>query len=574
VSLEAASHRLATAQDARTAVYPDYRGAWAESLMDSVVGDVRSTLWFLLSAVGLTLIVATVNVANILTASGLSRRREMAIRIALGAGSGRLARGLLVETAVIALLGGLGGVLVAWLGLPLLLRMLPPGLPRHESLEMSTGVLFFGLTITGVTALLVGTVPALLAARTDPQDTLRSTAQTISGARASATARGALVLIEVALAFVLLVGAALLGNSYLRLWSMERGFDTRGLVAMRVAPDRAMYRTEEESDLFVEMAAARLGEVSGVRATAVNNLPLSGQRSGTRVYLERPGVELEMVDDALLTVVLGNYLDVVGIPVVAGRRFESSDRRGTPPVAIVSETLARRFLPGGNVIGRRLRISDDSTTSVEIVGVAADVRHEGLAAAVAPTVYLPASQSRRETYEMVLHVRGDIARGIQSARAVVARLSPTTPVGRVLVLDEAIADSVAIPRFRTVMVVALAGLAAVISLLGLYGVVAFAMAQRTREIGVRMALGARPRSILLWAVAGGVGLGGAGVALGLLMAWIASDLMAAFLFEIVPTDPATYLGVTISVLAVCIAATAVPARRAATVDPVRVLKSE
>ena len=572
VSLEASSHSLAMAQV--TAVYPEYRGAWAESLMDSVVGDVRSTLWFLLTAVGLTLVVVTVNVANILTASGLSRRREMAIRIALGAGSGRLARGLLVETAVMAALGGLGGILVAWLGLPLLLRLLPPSLPRAEGVEMSTGVLLFGLTVTGVTALLVGMVPAFLAARADPQDTLRSTSHTISRVRASATARGALVMMEVSLAFVLLVGAGLLSNSYLRLWSMERGFDTRGLVAMRVAPDPERYGTEEERDLFAETLAARLGEVPGVRATAVNNLPLSGQRSGTRVYLERPGVELEVVDSVLLTVVLNNYLDVVGIPVLAGRGFESSDGPGTPLVAIVSETMARRFWPGGTVIGRHLRTFDDSITSIEIVGVATDVRHEGLAAALAPTVYLPASQSRRDTHEMVLRVRGDIAQGVQSARAVVARLSPATPMGRVLVVDEAIADSVAIPRFRTIMVVALAGLAAVIALLGLYGVVAFEMAQRTKEIGVRMALGARPRSILLWAVAGGVRLGGAGVALGLLIAMVASDVMAAFLFEIAPTDPLTYLGVTITVLAVCIAATAVPARRAATVDPVRVLKSE
>lgn len=574
VSLEAASDRLAIAQDAMTAAHPQYRGAWAESLTDSVVGDVRSTLWFLLGAVGLALVVATVNVANILTASGFSRRREMAVRIALGAGRGRLVRGLLVETAVMAALGGLGGILVAWLGLPLLLRLLPPSFPRHEVVEMSTGVLLFGLTITGVTALLVGTIPALLAARAEPQDAMRSTAHSVSAVRASATARGALVLVEVSLAFVLLVGAGLLGNSFLRLWSMERGFATRGLVAMRLAPDPERYGTEEESDLFAETLAARLGEVPGVRATAVNNLPLSGQRSGTRLYLERPGAEPEVVEDVLLTVVLNNYLDVMGIPVVAGRGLESSDGPGAPPVAIVSETLARRLWPGENVIGRNLRTFDDSIASIEIVGIAADVRHEGLAAAVAPTVYLPASQSRRDTHEMVLRIRGDIAHAIQSARVVVARLSPATPVGRVLVLDQAIADSVAIPRFRTVMVVALAGLAAVVALLGLYGVVAVAVAQRTKEFGVRMALGAGPRSIVLRAVAGGVALGGGGVALGLFMAWVASNVLAAFLFEIAPTDPVTYVGVTIAVLAVCTVAAAVPARRAAMVDPVRVLKGE
>lgn len=382
------------------------------------------------------------------------------------------------------------------------------------------------------------------------------------------------MLVEVSLAFVLLVGAGLLGNSYLRLWSMERGFDTRGLVAMRVAPDPESYGTEEEQDRFAETLATRLGEVPGMRATAVNNLPLSGLGSGTRVYVERPGAEAEVVNDVQLTVVLNNYLDVMGIPVVAGRGFESRYRSGTPPVAIVSETTARRFWPGEPAIGRHLRIFDDSIASIEIVGVAADVRHEGLAAAVAPTLYLPAFQSRRDTHEIVLRARGDITPAVQSATEVVTSLSLATPVGRVLVLDDAIADSVAIPRFRAVMVVALAVLAAVIALLGLYGVVAFTVAQRTKEIGIRMALGAGPRRVVLRVVAGGLGLAGAGVALGLFMAWVASEVLAAFLFEIAPTDPVTYVGVTIGVLAVCTAAAAVPARRAATVDPVRVLKTE
>lgn len=572
--LMAASARLAAAQDAMTAAYPDYRGAWAESLLDSVVGDVRSTLWFLLAAVGLVLLVATVNIANILTASGLSRRRDLAVRAALGASSRRLARGLLVESAVMAAVGGLTGILVAWVSLPLLLRFLPPTLSRRDVIGMSAGVLLFAIAVTGVAALLMGTLPAVMAARAHPQDAMRASSRSHTSGRTASRVRGGLVVAEVSLAFVLLVGAGLLGNSYLRLWSVERGFPTEGIVAMRVVPDPARYTTEGQSDLFARTLAARLDKIPGVRASAVNNLPLSGQRSGTTLYIERSGGDVEVVEDALLAVTLENYPDVLGIPMVAGRGFERRDNLDAPLVAIVSATMARRVWPDETVIGQRLRILDDSTAAVEVVGVAADVRHEGLATAVAPAVYIPASQSRRDTHELVLRVRGDIGEAVQSARAVIAALSPSTPVRRVVVLDQAIADSVAIPRFRTVLVLGLAGLAAVLALLGVYGVVAFNVAQRTKEIGVRIALGAHPRNEVRRVVGSGIKLSTAGAVLGLVLAWSAADVVEAFLFEIAPTDPMTYLGVVVGVLAVSMVAAYLPARRAARVEPVAVLKGE
>jgi putative ABC transport system permease protein len=574
VALEVVSERLAAAQDRMTAVYKDYRGAWAEGLLDSIVGDVPSTLWFLLAAVGLVLLVATMNIASILTASGLTRRREMAVRVALGASSGRLVRGLLVESAAMAAVGGLAGLLVAWISFPLLLRLLPPNLPRHDVIGMSASVMVFGLAVTGLAAILMGTLPAVLAARADPQDAIRTSARTYTSGRAAATVRAGLVVAEVSLAFVLLVGAALLGNSYSRLWSVERGFATEGLVAMRLAPDPASDRSAEETDQLVRTLTARLEEVPGVRASAVNNLPLSGQRSANTLYIERPGAELEIVGRALITVVLESYLDVVGIPIIAGRTFERRDAADGPPVAIVSETLARRYWPGETVLGRRLRTFDDSTASLEVVGVAADVRHEGLDAAIAPTVYVPASQSQRETLELVLRVRGDIGDAVESARRAIASSSSTTPVTRVTILDEAIADSVAVPRFRTILVVGLAGLAAVLALLGVYGVVSFVVAQRTKEIGVRMALGAHPLDEIRRVVGGGFKLGLAGAALGLCMAWSAADAVGGFLFEITATDPPTYIGVVVAVLGLVCVAAYVPARRAAGVDPIEVLRPD
>jgi putative ABC transport system permease protein len=573
IALETASDRLSAMQDAMTSVYPDYKGAWAESLLDSVVGDARSTLAFLLAAVGLVLVVAIVNIANILTVSALSRRRELALRAALGAGSRRLVRGTLVESALLATIGGACGILIAWLSLPVLLTQVPPTLPRHDLIGVSPGVVLFGIAVTGMTALLMGALPAVLAAGADPQKALRSSARTFTSGGPADAVRGGLVVAEVSAAFVLLVGASLLATSFQRLWSVERGFATEGVVGMRVAPDPLAYRTEEDRDLFTRTLAARLEELPGVSASAVNNLPLAGARSGTRLYVERSDGQVERAD-ALLTVALESYLDVMGIPVVAGRRFAATDAPEAPLVAIVSETTASRFWPGRSAIGQRLRIADDSTASLEVVGVAADVRHEGLGAAIAPTVYLPASQSRRETHEIVLRVRGDVGAALQSARTRVTALSPTTPVRRVIILDTKIAESVAIPRFRTVLVVGLAALAAGLALLGVYGVVSFAVTQRTKEIGVRLALGARSASVVLQVVARGLAVGLAGIALGLLVAWGLSKGVGAFLYEITPTDPATYVGVAFGVLIVSAAAAFVPAIRAATVDPVAVLKAE
>lgn len=573
LALETASERLSEVQDAMTAVYPDYRGAWAESLLDSVVGNVRSTLWFLLGAGGLVLLVATVNIANILTAAALGRRRELAVRAALGAGRRRLVRGLFVEGALMAALGGLGGILVAWIGLPLLTSALPPGLPRHDAVSMSASVLLFGVAVTGGTALLMGALPATLTARADPQNAMIGSARAFTSDRASTTLRGVLVVAELALAFVLLVGAGLLANSFQRLWSVERGFATDGLLAMRVAPDRATYRTGADVDRFARELADGLDRIPGVRSTVINNLPLSGQLSRTTLDAERAAGDPARFE-ALLTVGLANHLDVLGIPVIQGRGFERGDTPEGSPVAVVSESLARRAWPGEIAIGKHFRTSDDSMASVEVVGVAADVRHEGLAAEPALTVYLPLTQSIRDTHEVVLRVRGDVASAIQSARGTVANLSPSTPIRRVIVLDEAIADSVAVPRFRTALVVALAGFAGVLALLGVYGVVSFAVGQETRALAVRMALGARAGSVVLRVAGGGLVLGVAGVCLGLLLALALADVLDAFLFEITPTDPVTYLVVLVGVLVVCSIAAYVPARRAAAIDPVVVLKTE
>jgi len=576
-SLEAAATRLATVQARLNNAYPDdnrVRGTHVTSLLDSMVGGVRSTLWFLLGAVSLVLLVATVNIANMLTVLGLTRRRELAVRAALGAGAGRLMRGLFVESAVLAAIGGLGGVLVAGVSLPLLVRLLPPTLPRLDLIGMSPGVILAGIAATGVTALLAGTLPAFLAARAHPLEALSSSGRSFTVGRRGSRVRSGLVVAEVTLAFVLLVGAGLLANSYGRLWAVNRGFSPQGLVVMNVRPDESVYSTRENRLRFVRELRERFGAIPGISASVANDVPLAGGSSSNSMFIERPDAEAEKVL-ALVSVVGEGYLDVMDIPLVAGRAFGPGDTGGAPAVGMVNETMARLYWADGKPVGRYFRSGDDSAR-VQIVGVTADIKHRGLAVQVEPTVYRPAIQTRRSTYEWVLRVQGDVvtAEAVRLAREVVATLSPTTPVGRVLVLEETIADSVAVPRFRTILIVSLAGLAAVLALLGVYSVLAYSVTQRRKEIGVRIALGANPSRVLRDVVRSGLKLTMAGVLIGLLVTWRGADVMGQFLFEITPTDLPTYGATVLAVLVVGCMAAWLPARRAASVDPIEVFKGE
>ncbi len=577
VALAAVAARIASSQQRLAVVDPanqGKRGARVVSLLDSVVGETRATLWFLLGAVALVLVIATVNIANILAVLGLERRRELAVRAALGAGERRLIRGMFVESGVMTAVGGLAGVLLAWASLPVLLHLVPATIPRQEHIGVSPGVLLFGVAMTGATALLVGVFPAILAARAQPQEVLRSSPKGMTAGRAGSRFRATLVVAEVSLAFVLLIGAALLGSSFVKLWSVDRGFTTEGLLAMTVVPDPQVHGTRDEEDAFTRALQERLSAMPGVSASVANNVPLSGDSSATFFQLA-PGKSDGAIEEAkaLISVGLENYLDVMGIPVVLGRAFDRRDSRDALPVALVNQALARRFWPGESPIGKRLRRGEQDPWR-EIVGVAADVRHVGLSSAVEPKVYLPAPQSRRSTYDWILRTEGPLAPTLRAAKEVVASLSPTTPVSRVIVLDESIAEAVAVPRFRTFFVISLAVLAGILALLGVYGVLSFAVAQRQKEIGIRIALGARTLDVVRGVVGSGLRLTLAGIAVGLVLVSLGSAAIEQFLFETNTNDWLAYLAITVSVLLVGCAAAFLPARRAAAVDPIGALKND
>ena len=574
LSLDDAAERLAVVQARLAEMYPDDHrgiGSRVEGLLDSVIGDVRATLWFLLGAVSLVLMVATLNITNILSVLGLSRRRELAVRAALGAGSGRLMRGLFVESAVLASMGGLAGIALAAISLPLLVGIVPVSVPRSETISLSPEVLTFGVIVTALVTLLVGMLPAATAAKTHPQDTMRSGRATTE--QGGGRLRSGMVVAEVALAFVLLVAAGLLGSSFANQWTVDRGFATEGLVVVTVAPDPIEYAEREDRERFVRELRARFDAIPGVAASSVvSQVPLRGSFATAFYFAERLDGEPERIS-VLITVGLENYLDLMEIPVLAGRGFTPTDTRDAPPVGIVNEAMAQVLWSGTDALGKRVR-SDDDAPWVEIIGVARNVQHQGLMIDTEPKLYLPAEQSARPMNAWVLRIRGDVGATIDLARSAVSAQSPTTPVRSVQILEETISASAAVPRFRTFFVVGLSAAAAVLALLGVYGVMTFAVTQRTKEIAVRMALGANVDGLVRGVVGSGLKLAATGVAAGLLIAWPAAGRLEAFLFGVSPTDVIIYVTIGLGVTAVSGLAAYLPARRAATVDLVSVLNSE
>ncbi|MDX1646512.1 MAG: ADOP family duplicated permease [Longimicrobiales bacterium] len=574
-SLEA---ELGALQDRLSERYPDEQqdfGANVEGLLEAEVGGVQTTLWFLLGSVGLVLAIACLNIANILSVTGIARRQELAVRAALGAERGRLVRGLLVESAALAIFGGLIGVVLAAVALPGLTGLLPPSLPRVESVAMDSTVLVFGVAVTTVTAMFVGILPALRAARVDPGQAMAEGARAVAGG-SGGRARAALVVAEVALAFTLLVGAGLLSRSYVNLSTEERGFPTAGLAVMSVSPDVEGYGNEEEARAarrqFGMELHDRLRALPAMRISGSNQVPLSGSTSVTSVDIEL--ADRTLVEDAsvLITVVFPDYLDVMGIPLLQGRALAEADGEQAEQVAVVNEALANAYWAGETAIGRRIRDAEREEWRT-VVGVVGDVRHQSIREPAEPKIYLPASQSRRTIDQWILRA-DDPATALSRAREVVAELSPTTSVRREVILDDRIAQSMALPRFRTLFVVSLAGLATVLALLGVYGVVAFSVVQRTREVALRLALGARDREVVGTTLTEGLKLCVTGLVLGAAITVSGGRVLESFLYDLPTLDPVTYLLVTVVVALVGLAAGYVPARRASRVDPMTVLKSQ
>jgi predicted permease len=586
VSLDQARAELRTLYTQMQALYPgneQVNPGVAEPFHDQFVGDYRQRLLVLLGAVGLVLLIACGNVANLLLARGGARSREIALRAAIGAGSGRIVRQLLTETMVLAIGGAALGLGVAWFAVPALVASSPEGVPRLDQARIDGTVLGFALAAALVSALIAGLMPALRAARTDLRATLNEGGRTGSGGHDRV--RTILVAVEVALALILLVGAGLLVRSALHLQRIDPGFDPRGVLSARITLPAARYEDVARVVRTFQDLASTLAETPAVEAAAfTSSAPMTpGGNSNGLLPAGKPFSE-EAIVNAGLSIVTLDYFRTLKIPLKRGRAFTADDRRGAPLVMVLNEAAARSLFPGEDPIGKQVGCCDgspDNPSYKVVVGVVGDMRSRGPAEAPRPEFYLPIEQAPdvawtwiQRSMTMVVRSRtGDAAALTGTTRDAVQRVDPTVPLFQVRTMEQRMQTALAQARFNTLLMMLLGGIGLVLSAVGVYGVIAYFVSQRQQEIGIRMALGAKAPDVVRMVVRQGMQPVILGIVLGLVGAFTASRLLAAYVHGVTTTDPLTFAAVVALLMAVALVATALPARRAVHVDPTRVLHS-
>jgi predicted permease len=580
VSIDAARTELAGIAGQLEAEYPDSNIGWGVALkhMDDVVVDesFRRALLVLLGAVGFVLLIACANVANLLLARGTARAREIAVREAVGASRGRVVRQLLTESALLAGAGGgLGLVLAAW-GVDVLVALDPGTIPRADEISLDARVLAFALGASALTCLLFGLVPALRAATVDLSATLQDASKGTVFAAPGRRLRRLLVGTEVALAVVLLAGAGLLVRSFLRLGSVDLGFSPDRVVLMPLTLPAAKFTSSESARAFFGRLVERVDSLPGVEgAGAASITPLAGGNTMTRFAVEGRPEEAADADSADYRLVSENYLTVLGMRALRGRVFAASDGVNAERVAVVNEAMALRVWPGGDSVGARVRLSGVEGPPFTVVGVVANVREVELESSGRPMIYVPYGQlpvSRSMT--LVARTAGDEETLAAALRSEVRALDADVPAATAITMEDVVARSVAEPRFHTSLLGLLAAIALLLAVAGIYSLVAYTVVQRTHEIGIRIALGARPADVVKAVAADGLVPSAAGICVGLAAALAMGPVLSNLLFEVGPFDPPTLLTVAL-VLAVSAAlASFIPARRALRVDPVVALRDE
>ncbi len=578
VTIERAESELQTIAARLAAAHPATNtglGVNVVPLRETVVGDTRPAILLLSSAAGLLLLIACANVANLLLARSAARRRELAVRVALGAGRARLARQLFAESLALAIAGGLLALGVARLALSALLRLAPEDVPRAAEIGLDPAVLGFTALASLGTGLLFGLAPAV-SASTPPAAALHDASRAVAGGRRGSRLRRALVVSELTLAQVLLGAAGLLIVSFVRLAATDAGFAPGGLLTMQVALTAEKYGDPARREQFYDAVLRELRGLPGVSAAgSVMVLPIEGSRNRGFWIVGRPdpppgqnlSVDFQIVSD--------DYFQTLGVPIVRGRGLTAADGRTAAPVVVINLAMASRFWPGEDPIGKQIRFGLAAPRT--IVGIIGDVRHRGLHRPADPQAFLSYRQDFEPLWKsaaLAVRTAGDPASLASAARGAVAKIDPDQPVGRVRTMEEVVARSVAPRRFTMTLASALAALAAALAAVGTYGLLAWLVASRRREIGIRMALGAAPRSILGMIVRQALGLAGVSAALGLIGAFAVGRSMRTLLFATAPTDPLTLGAVTIGLGLLALVASAVPALRAARVDPALTMRNE
>ena len=568
------------ALDARLAAeYPAEsrgRSTLVMSLAERVTGTSRPALMMLFGAVSLVLLVAGANLANLLLARALQRAPETTIRAALGASRWELIRPLLVEGAVLSLLGGAAGLLLAGWGVPFLLALAPAALPRAESVAVDLRVLAYGLAVALLTGVAFASAPAWLATRTDLAAALRERGRTVVAGRRRLPQL--LIAVEMALSVVLLVGAGLLLRTLDALARVDPGFDSRGVLTARLELPESRYAAIPAQAAYRDQVLAAVSALPGTETALVSEPPLSGQWLTHDLGIEGVTVAEGDEPETVVRSVAGAYFTAMRIPLLSGRAFSTEDRAESAPVAVVNEAFVRERLDGRQAVGARICWARQQPREwMTIVGVAGDVRHFGLEAGDEPAVYMPYAQSRQPWKRwQYLVVRSDIPAAALAAevKRAVWSVDPAIPVTELRSESEMAAAATAGQRFQTVLLVAFAALAALLAAAGIFGVTAQAVTARTSEVGIRLALGARPAAaagLVVWQV---LRVCLAGAAAGLLAALALAPLLRATLFGVGPGDPRTLVVVTMLTVALAVVASGVPAWRAARIDPMRALRYE
>jgi putative ABC transport system permease protein len=577
-SLTAAQADLNTIAAVAEQNFPNSNAGWdttLSSLQESVVGRIRPAMLTLAASVGFVLLIACVNLANLLLSRSAARRREFGIRSSLGAGKGRLVRQLLTESVLLACLGAVAGLAFAWSGTRLLVNLSPTILPRASEIVIDGRVLGFTALIAVATGILFGLAPAISLSKTDLASALRE------GGRGNALGfrrnrlRSALVVGEVALALVLLSGAGLLMRSFYQLQSIEPGFDSRGVLTFRTNLPGSKYKTDEQQAAFYTRALDRIRALPGVSvAGGAQIFPLAGDDYILSfVQIGKPPVPVGNQPSAAYYAATPGYFSALRIPIKRGRDFDERDTSSAPPVAIISEGMARQFYANEDPVGQHIQVGNGSKAA-EIVGIAGDVRDQTLEVKGRATVYEPAAQVPFGSMYFAVRTKNEPEVLISGIRNAIHSLDPELPVDAIGTVDALVSTSLSQRRFAMVLMAVFASLALVLAMVGIYGVISYAVTQATKEIGIRMALGAQRASVVRMVVGYASLLVTSGLAIGIAASLGVGRMIASQLFEVKPTDPGTYAAVALTLLATGLLSCAIPAFRATRVDPLVALRDE
>ncbi len=579
VTREQAASELTTISAALLREHPtEYSsvGVLVTPFADKLTARARPLLWTLFAAVGLVLLIGCANVASLLLSRAGRRRQEVAVRTALGASRGRIAALFLTEALVLALIGGVLGLIAATWTLQGLLGLAPAGLPRIGGVRLDGAVLLFTLAVSALTGLLFGLFPALRMSRAAIEPALREASRGSAG-RSRGPFGGSLVVFDVAIALVLLSGALLLLKSTARLLHVDPGFRSAGVLTMEVDVTGARYADDPSVTRYWDEVLRRVARLPGVRSAGlVSQLPLGGNFDGYGVHAQdKPSANPDADPEADRYSVSADYLRTMSIPVLRGRGFDATDREGSAPVVLVNGALARRVWPGEDPLGKRVQIGGTDGPWREVVGVVGSVRHTALDAPESPQVYLPRAQMVDNFMVLVVAVRaGDPAALAGSVRAAVASVDPDQPITRVATMERVLSGSAAAHRFSAGLLAAFAALASLLASVGIFGVISGFVGARTREIGIRVALGAGRGRIVGLISSRTLRLTLAGVAAGLVGSLLLARPLASQLYGVAPHDPWVLAGASGLILVVALGASLAPLRRALRIDPMATLRAE